>query len=106
VDYAQEITTRDRKADSLVSQQQIVAAKINRAARQLKIPFVVGSQITITDRVSKTMYSRAWEQKAGLVIEIPKEADHLFVKKNRFGPKDQKIPVRFNQEHIRFEEIV
>lgn len=104
MDYAQEIITRDRKADSLVAQQQIVAAKINRAARQLKIPFVVGSQITITDKVSKTMYSRAWEQKAGLVIEIPREADHLLVKKNRFGPKDQQIPVRFNQERIAFEE--
>lgn len=106
MDYAQEIVTRDRKADSLVAQQQIVAAKINRAARQLKIPFVVGSQITITDKVSKTMYSRAWEQKAGLVIEIPKEATYLLVKKNRFGPKDQQIPVRFNQERIAFEEIL
>lgn len=106
MDYAQEIVTRDRKADSLVAQQQIVAAKVNRAARQLKIPFVVGSQITITDKVSKTMYSRAWEQKAGLVVEIPREANHLLVKKNRFGPKDQQIPVRFNPERIAFEELV
>lgn len=104
VDYAQELSTRDKSADSMVAQQKICASKITRAARALNIPFVVGSQVTITDKVSKTMYSRAWEQKAGMVIEIPNEQTHLWVKKNRFGPKNQQIPVAFNQTHVRFEE--
>lgn len=104
VDYAQEITSRDRAVDSLVSQMQVVAGKLNKASRALKIPLVVGSQVTVTDKQTKTMYSRAWEQKAGLVIEIPKEQDSVLIKKNRFGPKDQSVPMTFNGERVRFEE--
>lgn len=104
IDYAQELSSRDRVADGMVAQMVVCAQKVNRAARALKIPIVVLSQVTTVDGQSKTMYSRAWEQKAGMVVEISRDQDDLHLKKNRFGPKGQHIPVILDKTHVKFIE--
>jgi replicative DNA helicase len=117
VDYAQEIHSTDRKAHTEVSEQNIVAGKISRAAAQLGIPLIVGSQITEgTDgQKAKTKYSRAWEEKAGWVLTLRRQTDEatgdptdvllVEVTYSRFGVQDRAVAMRWNDEYLRIDEF-
>lgn len=110
-DYAQETSTADKRARSDEGEQRIIGTRIAQFAQRFDIPVIVGSQIT-TDAVgkSKTMYARAWLQKAGWVLEL--FPDKIRIKLSRFGlqsAEDEEVflPVRFDgTERMRFYEIV
>jgi hypothetical protein len=107
VDYAQELTSRDRKVRDDLSQASACASLLQRLARKLDVPVVVGSQITEgqNGRKDMTKGSRVWEEKAGLVLRIKREkgssvAD-VKVAWNRFGPEGG-VTLRWDDERVRF----
>jgi replicative DNA helicase len=114
VDYAQKITSRDKKATSDTSEQNIVSAKLSKLAERTGIALVVGSQITESNpkegRRAMTKGSRKWEEDAGLVLRLKREDKGLYtceVAFNRFGPQAPDAPelnFAWNAERLRFDE--
>jgi len=74
-DYAQEISTSE-KTHSRTEEQRIVANKLRLLAAWADIPVVVGSQITEgkEGERDRSKDSRAWEEKAGWVLRLKREA--------------------------------
>jgi replicative DNA helicase len=107
IDYAQELTSSDRKASTEVSEQNICAHKINRMARRLSVPVVVGSQITegAEGQKAKTKYSRSWEEKAGWVLTLERTTETQVkceISYSRFGPQGKVVPLTFDQVYLSF----
>ena len=109
VDYAQELRSRDKRAQNEHAEASVCASVIQRTARRLDIPIIVGSQITEGKRGErdKTKGSRVWEEKAGLVLRLKRdeESDNAIaeIAFNRFGPKGTE-PLLWNGEYVRFDE--
>jgi replicative DNA helicase len=110
VDYAQELSSSDKKATNEVSEQNICASKIARLAATTGAPIAVGSQVTEASapgQKAKTKYSRAWEEKAGWVLTLEREGEEnatAEVTYSRFGPQGIKVPLKWNGYRLRFEE--
>lgn len=95
VDYAQEITTkREKMRDNPTQVLEHASRELAALARELKVPIVVGSQITDDGRGNvMTKYARGLEEAAGWVLRIhrktqeEKESDRIDVETafNRFG---------------------
>lgn len=107
VDYAQELTSCDRKADTEVAQGNICASKIARLAAVTGLPIVVGSQVTEGGKDGgrdKTKYSRKWEEVAGWVLSIKRDEDsnRMTVESvfSRFGPRGI-TDMRWDNERLR-----
>lgn len=105
LDYAQEITSRDPKAYNEIAEANIVARKVNNLARRTGLPLVVGSQITEgkDGEKAKTKYSRAWEEKAGWVMTLEREAPetvNLTIDYSRFGAQGTSLKLFWDNERI------
>jgi replicative DNA helicase len=109
VDYAQELRSRDRRALNEQAEAALCASLIQRTARRLDIPIIVGSQITEgrNGERDKTKGSRVWEEKAGLVLRLKREETgsgaHVDIAFNRFGPMGTE-PLIWNEGRVRFDE--
>jgi replicative DNA helicase len=92
IDYAQELTSSDRKAVSEYAEQTICAKKLRIAAARMKTTAtLVGSQITEggKDGRDRTKSTRAWEEKPGWILRLRRDeyGDVLRVQSafSRFG---------------------
>jgi len=109
VDYAQEISSSDKKATTEVSEQNIVASKMNRCAAKNDLAIIVGSQITEgqNGEKAKTKYSRAWEEKAGWVLTLKREDEtklNVEITYSRFGKQDVSFGMTWNGARVRVED--
>jgi replicative DNA helicase len=110
VDYAQELQTRDKKSHTDQDVARICSSLIQRSAKRHDVPFIVGSQITEgrDGERDKTKGSRAWEEKAGLVIRLKKTGDvaTLHIPFSRVGlcGDNARLDLHWNQDRVRFEE--
>jgi replicative DNA helicase len=110
VDYAQELRSRDKRAMNELTEASACASLLQRLARRLDIPIIVGSQITEgkNGERDKTKGSRVWEEKAGLVVRLKRDEDDETkalgqIVFNRFGPHGD-APLIWNGDRVRFEE--
>lgn len=109
VDYAQELSSASVKATNMVAEQAECARVLARLAAKLKLPVVVGSQITEGQNGAKaiTKHSRSWEEKAGWVVTLQREGDTeatVEVSYSRFGPQNKKLTFGWNSTNLRFED--
>ena len=109
VDYAQKMTSSDRKATNPVSEQDVCSTKLSRCFERLGICGVVGSQITEgnAERKAITKGSRKWEEDAGWVLRIEDESDDLKKIKipySRFGLQGKELIMGWNMDRLRFED--
>lgn len=106
-DYAQKITTTDRKATSMVAEQEIVCGKLARLARRLGIPIVVGSQITEGGKEGRdrTKYGRVWEEDGGWILRLKIDGGEGIIETaySRFGPPGS-LRMRWDPMNVRFTE--
>jgi len=112
LDYAQKITSADRRAIGDLAMAQTVSRKICRLAAQTGVAFVVGSQITEGNqregRKAMTKGSRVWEEDAGWVLRIERGVENermVEVAYSRFGKQGKKIPFRFDEKRLAFVEV-
>lgn len=113
VDYAQRLTSRDRKATTDYAESGICSKKLARLAERTELPIVIGSQITEgSDKAgtkTKTKGSRAWEEDAGWVLRLNREDQSekasVEVAYSRFGRMGLEVPFRWNGERLRFEAV-
>jgi len=125
-DYAQEMRSADTKVKGLYEQAEECCGALRHLAARLKIPLVVGSQLTEGNEKmgtrSITKGSRVWEERAGLHLTVrqfsEKEAEKLeypyagtqgisefCIAKNRFGPSRVKAFAQFDRKFLRFTEL-
>lgn len=77
IDYAQELTSSDRKAATEYAEQTICAKKLRIAAARMKdTAMLVGSQITEggKDGRDRTKSTRAWEEKPGWILRLKRDS--------------------------------
>lgn len=115
VDYAQELTSGNRRINSKLEEQMECARLLNRFASQKKVAVVVGSQITQDLGGGKrTKWGRDWEEKAGWVLTINPPQEYggdqgIEISYSRFGfqhPNAVTVPVRFNTQLLSLEEVL
>lgn len=125
MDYAQELTSREPKARSLLDQAEAVAHTIRWLAAETGVPILVGSQMTEGNAKAGTQDmtkgSRIWQERAALVLKLSvlSEEERLKQKdgfghlegltraellKNRFGKRGQWVWWQWMGSHARFEE--
>ncbi len=109
VDYAQKMTSSDRKASNTLSEQDVCSTKLSRAFERTGIAGIVGSQITEggADRKSITKGSRKWEEDAGWVIRIEDESEDrkkIKIPYSRFGVQGKELIMGWNMDRLRFED--
>ena len=110
VDYAQELRSCRVKGYDEYSEAQLASHVLNvEIARKLKIPVVVGSQITPGRDGGKaiTKGSRVWEERAGLVLTIGEDKGSIDITWNRFGPQSphvEPMTAVWDPEHLKFNE--
>jgi hypothetical protein len=112
LDYAQKIRTGDKRAYNELREAVIASDKLARLAkRHPQTAFIVGSQVTEGKDGARsiTKGSKAWEEDAGLVLElerkeIPGYDDECSIKVayNRFGRGGMKFPIRWEGDRVRF----
>lgn len=76
IDYAQELTSSDKKATSEYAEQTICAKKLRiQSARMKETAMLVGSQITEggKDGRDRTKSTRAWEEKPGWILRLRRD---------------------------------
>ncbi len=107
MDYAQELRTCERTMGEY-DRQGVCASKVTYFARKLKIPVVIGSQMTpgAPGEKAKTKGSRVWEEKAGLVLSLEMTEKNLEVEiaYSRFGGGGAKANLDFDDEYLRYRE--
>lgn len=107
VDYAQKLTSCDRKASNPYEEANICSRVLNYAAGQLGIPIIVGSQISegMNGEKTKTKGSRNWEEDAGWVLRLKRDDDQTIVESaySRFGDPGE-VLMRFNHERRVLED--
>lgn len=112
VDYAQKLRTVNKRVTNAVAEGDYCSGAMARLAAATGLPAVVGSQITKgsakdgTD--TKTKNSRAWEEDAGLVVRLNREASTSLVMAveiafSRFGPTGD-VSLVWNSERLRIED--
>jgi hypothetical protein len=126
VDYAQEIRSGERGIGGIFEHAEKCSQEIRWIAKLTDIPFVVGSQITEGNEKHGTRDitkgSRAWEERAGLLVKIKvleeREIEKLddqyqrtpgitltHLQKNRFGPKNLREFWQWESSRVRFVEL-
>lgn len=113
VDYAQKLKSRERGGrDNKTAEQEICSDALKRLAEDLNVPIAVGSQITEGGAAGQTTkYARAWEEDAGLVLNIggiedPTSDSHvtMTIPYNRFGPRGR-FDLLWRARNVGFEEV-
>lgn len=108
VDYAQELSSCKVPTGDEYPTARMCASVLQRMARKLRVPIVVGSQITEgrNGERDKTKGSRVWEEKAGVVLRIKREQTgdgaQIDIPYSRFGLSGT-VFLRWDQERVRFE---
>jgi replicative DNA helicase len=84
-DYWQVMSTTKR-AWSTEEELKIIASRLNRMARRLNVPVIIGAQITEGKNGAKTVTKggRSLEEKAGLVLRINRETGEVEIPYSRF----------------------
>jgi len=106
LDYAQEIqTVRDTQGNE-ARQNVIVSHAVNRLASKLKIPIIVGSQLSgVKDGQPMTKWGRVWMAKCGWMIWVQHDdethACDVVVLLSRFGGQKGKIPMTWDRRNLR-----
>jgi replicative DNA helicase len=106
LDYAQEIqTVRDTQGNE-ARQNAITSQAVNRLASKLKIPIIVGSQLSgIKDGQPMTKWGRVWMAKCGWMIWVQHDdethACDVVVLLSRFGGQKGKIPMTWDRRNLR-----
>jgi replicative DNA helicase len=126
IDYAQEIRSAEKGIHGIFEHAEKCSQEIRWLAKLTDIPFVVGSQITEgSEKMGTrdiTKGSRAWEERAGLLVKLKiledKETEKIddeyrwiegitlaSIQKNRFGPRGKKAFWQWQKDHVRFVEL-
>lgn len=110
VDYAQEISSSDKRARNMIDTLQIVSSKLNRLAAQTGLPLIVGSQVTegFQGSRTKTKYGRGLEEKGGWILTLEMlENKRVKVESTfcRFGPSGVAVEMAWNDKRVRMEEV-
>jgi len=106
LDYAQEIqTVRDTQGNE-ARQNVIVSHAVNRLASKLKIPIIVGSQLSgIKDGQPMTKWGRVWMAKCGWMLWVQHDDEthdcDVVVLLSRFGGQKGKIPMTWDRRNLR-----
>lgn len=107
MDYAQKITTSDKRATSDLSAAATCSRKICKLAASTGTAFVVGAQITEGNqkdgRKTITKGARSWEEDCGWCLRITDEKE-VEVAYSRFGKQGFTVPMVWNDVNLRFEE--
>jgi len=106
LDYAQEIQTVQNTQGNEARQNAIVSQAVTRLAAKLKIPLVVGSQLSgMKDGVPMTKWGRVWQEKCGWMLivqhEDSAEVCEIWVYRSRFGSQGGKIQLPWNNQRLR-----
>jgi hypothetical protein len=101
-DYWQEMTT-SKKAWSTEEELKIVARRLDRLARRISAPVIVGAQITEGKNGAKTVTKggRSLEEKAGLVLRINREANEIEIPYSRFDGSGTSFLTTWDKYHQR-----
>jgi replicative DNA helicase len=109
IDYAQKLTSSDKKAVTELTEANICSKKLARCFERTGIAGVIGSQITEGRDGGRDMTkgSRKWEEDAGWVLRIRKDTDStkmVQIPFSRFGFDDKEVLMTWNVERLRFED--
>lgn len=129
VDYAQELTTKDRRARTTFDVAETCAHVLRWLAKNTGVPILAGSQMTEGNAKSGTKDitkgSRVWQERAALVIKLSVLTDEdrqarkdvndtlkavkglteAHLQKNRFGQKNLKAWWRWSTDYASFTEL-
>jgi replicative DNA helicase len=104
VDYAQLLGSSRIYRDP-VHELTCVGRVVQKLAKKINTPVVLGSQVTVENGVARSRGAREFENCAALIIEVPEDRLNLFIKKSRYGKDRVSIPARWNETLLRMEEL-
>lgn len=123
-DYAQKLRSKTVPVHDFYTQGHVCAEMVDDMARELFIPYVIGSQVTpgTNGGVEITKGNRVWEENTSLLLRLRRFTDEERAKVDeeyrginnlsaidlvwqRFGPSDQRIWSIWNERKVRFEEL-
>ncbi len=111
IDYAQKLQYGKYKvADRVAMLEGAVDQIEKRIARRLRIPVVIGSQLTkMTDGTWMTKGARALEEGAGFVVQVKVAEDRksatIDVPYNRFGPSGLGFDADWDSNRVQFTNV-
>jgi replicative DNA helicase len=108
-DYVQKIGSREVGAKfGKTAQVEHVSEQLADLAGRLGCPVVMGSQVTKGENGEwVTKYARGLEEDAGFVLRVIRDGSDAKVvcAFNRFGMQEVEVPLRWNDEKVRFEGL-
>lgn len=106
VDYAQELVSSQIRGFDEYATAATCSKLLNQLARQLKVPIIIGSQITKGKDGGTTITkgSRVWEERAGWVLTIGEDKEYIESTYSRFGGDKTEVPVTFDPTFLTFVE--